>query len=103
MPVPEERQLLLERAARGEHSVRPPEPQALCFYRIGSEAIKKLVDDRLEPTLRSLRTKLLAEPFAMLPGDPHRFCAARREWIHPRVPDTRFAEGLQVALDRFKV
>jgi hypothetical protein len=101
--VPEERQLLFERPAGGEHLFRPPQAQTLRFNAVGREAVEELVDDRLEPALRSLRSNLLSEALTALTGYPYRFCAAGREGVHARIPDTGLVEGLQIARDRFVI
>ena len=101
--VPEERQLLLERPAGGEHPVRPPKAQTLRFNRVGCQAVEELVDDGLEPALGSLGSHLLSEALTALAGNAHGLCAAGREGIHAGIPDAGLVEGLQIALDRFEI
>ncbi len=85
--VPEQRELLFERPGGREHAVRPPQAEPLRFDLVRVQTVEELVDDRLEPPLRTGRQHFLAEPFPTFASKPHRFRPAWREGIHTRVPD----------------
>ena len=74
-----------------EHAVGPPEAETLRFDVVGGQAVEELVDDGLQPALRSSGSHLLAETFAALAREAHGLRAARRKRIHardPRCPDS---------------
>ena len=85
--VPEQRQLLFERAPGREHAVRPPQAEALCFDAVGNQAVEELVDDRLQSSLGTGGQHLLAQTLAALARQPHGLGTARRKRIHAGIPD----------------
>src|SRR5262249_50293791 len=101
--VPEQRQLFFERPVGGEHPVRPPQSEALCFDLIGREAVEELVDHGLEPALRALRAEFFAKSFPVFAREAYGFGAAWRKRIHARIPDARLVERLQVVGERLEI
>jgi len=100
MAVPEERQLLLERTPARQHPVRPPQAETLGLDVVGGQAVEELVDDPLEPALGAGRQDFHAERLAVGPGEANRLGSTRRKRIHAGIPDARFVERRQAAVDR---
>ena len=92
MPVPEQRQLLLERTSGDEHPLGPPDRQTLGLDGIRAQPEKELVDHRLEPAPLALRQHGHAHRRSGFARDAYRVRPALRERVHARVPDRRRVE-----------
>ena len=100
--VPEERELLLERALADQHALSPPEGDSPCLEDIAAQQVEEAIDDRLQRSVERRvdldthrLTELVALPYRVCPTlgegvpclpskDPSDRMGEAPAWAHPR-------------------